>query len=209
MVEEKGVHSVEKFIIARRMMYQQVYLHKTVLGSELLLIKILERAKELVADGAQLFATPPLNYFLQKDLTIEDFKTDPEHLEQYCAMDDTDVFAAIKTWQHHNDFVLSKLCKMIVLRNLYKVKLDSKPLTDIFEQKKAEILAKVHINNSNIGYFVFEGKTSNNTYNTHDERIGIALKNGSAKDISEIDNSLVTQTLAKAVQKNYICYAQI
>ncbi len=209
VVEEKGVHSVEKFIIARRMMYQQVYLHKTVLGSELMLIKILERAKELVAEGVTLFATPPLSYFLHKNLTVDDIRNEPEHLEQYCAMDDTDVFAAIKTWQHHDDFILSTLCKMLVLRKLYKVKLDAKPLTDIFEEKKAEFLTKVHINNSNIRYFVFEGETSNNTYNTHDERIQIALKNGSIKDISEIDNSLVTQTLVRAVQKNYICFAQI
>ncbi|MDR3678477.1 MAG: HD domain-containing protein [Flavipsychrobacter sp.] len=209
MVEEKGIHSIEKFIIARRLMYQQVYLHKTVLGAEQLLIKILERAKYLVAEGAILFATPALGYFLYKDLTIEDFRNEPEHLKRFCELDDSDVFAAIKTWQEHEDFVLSNLCKMMVLRKLYKVILDSKPLTDIFNRKKEEFSSKLHINNNNISYFVFTGETSNNTYNTTDERIQIALKNGTVKDISEIDYSLVTQTLARPVHKNYICYAQI
>jgi uncharacterized protein len=209
LVEQKGVHSIEKFIIARRLMYQQVYLHKTVLGAEQLLIKILERAKQLVAEGAQLFATPALSYFLYKELTIDDFNTNPEHLQRFCELDDSDVFVAIKTWQQHEDFVLSTLCKMIVLRKLYKVILDSKPLTEIFEQKKEEILSVPHINNNNMSYFIFMGETSNNTYNTMDERIRIAMKNGSVKDISEIDNSLVNQTLARPVHKNYICYAQI
>jgi HD superfamily phosphohydrolase len=209
MVEEKGIHSVEKFIIARRLMYQQVYLHKTVLGAEQLLIKILERAKQLVADGENLFSTPALGYFLYKNLTIQNFRDNPEHLRQFCELDDSDVFAAIKTWQSHTDFVLSSLCKMMVLRKLYKVILDSRPLTDIFKIKKQEIYNHLHINNYNIDYFVFTGETSNNTYNTTDERIQIAMKNGLVKDISEIDYSLVTQTLARPVHKNYICYAQI
>lgn len=209
LVEEKGVHSIEKFIIARRLMYQQVYLHKTVLGAEQLLIKTLTRAKQLVSEGADLFATPALNYFLHKNLTIEDFEQYPEHLVRFCELDDSDVFASIKTWQHHDDFVLSTLCKMIVLRKLYKVTLDSKPLTDLYQRKKDELLSQKHINIKNIDYFVFTGETSNNTYNTTDERIRIAMKNGATKDISEIDYSLVTQTLARPVHKNYICYAQI
>ncbi len=121
MVEEKGVHSVEKFIIARRLMYWQVYLHKTVLSSEMLLINILKRAKELTKNGEKLFATPSLAWFLERDLGESDFQDDPVHLDRFCELDDADVVASIKVWQSHKDKILSELCKMLILRKLYKV----------------------------------------------------------------------------------------
>ncbi len=136
MVEEKGVYSVEKFIIARRLMYWQVYLHKTVLGSEMLLINIIERAKELVKTGANLFATPALNYFLHHDLTEKDFIDNPEHIDKFCQLDDNDLMTSIKVWQTHEDKVLSMLCKMLVLRKLYKVLLSSGSLASILVDKR-------------------------------------------------------------------------
>lgn len=208
MVEEKGVHSVEKFIIARRLMYWQVYLHKTVLGAEMLLINILTRAKELAHYGEELFATPALKYFLYKDLTEEDFKENPEHLEYFCQLDDNDVMASIKVWQSHSDKILSMMCKMLILRKLYKVALSSESLASILEEKQTKARELWKLNDNELKYFVFAGVTSNSTYNINDELIKIETKNGTIKNITEIDDSLVNQTLARAVRKNYICYIQ-
>ncbi len=208
MVEEKGVYSVEKFIIARRLMYWQVYLHKTVLGAEMLLINILKRAKELAQSGAKLFSTPALNYFLYKNLTEEDFLHDPAHLDNFLQLDDSDVMVSIKVWQTHDDKVLSTLCKMLILRKLYKVSLSSESLASILEDKKKKIKAEKGLNENELQYFVFTGVTSNSTYNINDELIKIETKSGMVKNITEIDDSLVNQTLARAVHKNYICYIQ-
>ena len=208
MVEEKGVHSVEKFIIARRLMYWQVYLHKTVLGAEMLLINILKRAKELAQNGTELFATPALKYFLYKDLTEEDFNNNPEHLDIYCQLDDSDVMASIKVWQTHEDKVLSMLCKMLILRKLYKVLFSSESLASILGDKQVKAKVSLGIEDKDLQYFVFTGKTSNSTYNINDELIKIETKSGLVKNITEIDDSLVNQTLARAVHKNYICFIQ-
>ncbi len=208
MVEEKGVQSVEKFIIARRLMYWQVYLHKTVLGSEMLLVNILKRAKEICRNGGTLFATPSLAYFLQQDLTEQDFLTNPEHLDRYCDLDDADVTSAIKVWQGHEDSILAELCKMLVLRRLYKVSF----VNDRVEEQLAEKVEKVRkqrdFTEDEMRYFVFAGKTSNNTYNINDELIKIAMKNGEVRNITEIEDTLVNLTIAGAVHKNYICYIQ-
>ncbi len=206
MVEEKGVQSVEKFIIARRLMYWQVYLHKTVLGAEMLLINIIDRAKELVKGGEKLFASPPLNYFLSRDLTEADFNDNPEHLTNYCQLDDNDVMVSIKEWQTHNDKVLSTLCKMLTLRKLYKVLLSSESLAGILVHKEQKAKAELGLNDEEIKYFAFGGVTTNSTYNINDELIKIETKSGAVKNITEIDDSLVNQTLARAVHKNYICY---
>jgi HD superfamily phosphohydrolase len=208
LVEEKGVHSVEKFIIARRLMYWQVYLHKTVLGAEMLLVNALRRAKELAHSGVALFCTPALHHFLYHPLTKKDFEENPIHLKLYASLDDSDIIASIKTWQSHEDAILATLCKMIVQRRLYKTVLSSQPLDAVLEEKK-EIFKKEnpHLSNKDLSYFVFTGKTATSTYNIDDERIAIIMKNGTVKDISDVDNALVTQALARPVHKNYICYA--
>jgi uncharacterized protein len=208
MVEEKGVYSIEKFIIARRLMYWQVYLHKTVLSSEMLLINILRRAKELARQGQKLFATPALNYFLYRDLTEADFYENPEHLDNFCRLDDNDVMVSIKVWQTHSDNVLSELCKMLILRKLYKILFSSQSLASILEDKKKHAKQLLGISEDDIEYFVFTGRTSNSTYNMNDELIKIETKAGEVKNITEIEDSLVNQTLARAVHKNYICYIQ-
>ncbi len=206
MVEEKGVHSVEKFIIARRLMYWQVYLHKTVLGSEMLLINIFKRAKELVAEGKELFASPALNYFLKRNLVEEDFITDPQHLDQFCELDDNDILVSIKVWQTYDDKILSTLCKMLVLRKLFKVVFNPENLASILEEKREQAKAMLGLTDEEVTYFVFEGVTSNSTYNLKDELIKIETKSGEIKNITEIDNPLVNQTLARPVHKSYICY---
>lgn len=206
MVEEKGIHSVEKFIIARRLMYWQVYLHKTVLGSEILLINILNRAKELAAEGNILFASPSLHFFLYNNITGEDFLSAPEYLEHFCELDDSDIMAAVKTWQLHEDRILSVLCQMLLERRLYKVILTSEPVDELYRQKLEAAKNILKIDNKFLHNFVSVGTTSNYTYNINDERIRIAMKNGEIKDISEIDNPIVNQALARPVHKNYICY---
>jgi HD superfamily phosphohydrolase len=208
MVEEKAVHSVEKFIIARRLMYWQVYLHKAVLGAEQLLVNILRRAKELAREDIPLFATPALHYFLYNQLTLADFERNEENLDRFCDMDDSDILASIKVWKDHKDDILSRLCKMLVERRLYKTILSSEPLDDIYEQKRSTFKKESGLDNKAIDYFVFKGTTSSSTYNTEDEKITIALKNGKTCDISEIENPLVNQALARPVHKNYICFIQ-
>lgn len=207
MVEEKGVHSVEKFIIARRLMYWQVYLHKTVLGAEMLLVNILKRAKELATQDFDLFATPALKHFLYNRITLNDFENEPKHLELYAALDDADIFTSVKMWQYDKDRVLSALCKMLVQRKLYKTLLSTRPPDMLREEKKAEFQKTYpDLTSEELSYFVFTGRTETSTYNTEDERINIAMKNGTVKDISEVDNALVTQALARPVHKNYICF---
>ncbi|XZF14667.1 HD domain-containing protein [Chitinophagaceae bacterium MMS25-I14] len=208
MVEEKAVLSVEKFIVARRLMYWQVYLHKTVLGAEHLLINVLRRAKELAQSGASLFATPALQYFLYNRLDATAFKSDPLNLELFCQLDDTDIMSAIKVWQTHEDRVLSMLCRMMIERRLYKVILSSQPLDEVFEEKKSAVRKMLHCSDEELQYFTFMGKTSNNTYDINDENIKVAMKDGRVCDISEVENALVNKTLAMPVHKNYICYLQ-
>lgn len=208
MVEEKGVHSVEKFIIARRLMYWQVYLHKTVLGAEILLINILKRAKELAQKGVDLYASSALKHFLYNNITLNDFESSPEHLEKYCLLDDVDILASIKEWCGHNDRILSKLCCMMQYRQLYKVILSSGNLDELAAEKRKEALEVHGFNDNEVPYFVSTGITTKDTYNIKDERIHIAMKDGTVKDISEIDNPVVNPELAMPVHKNYICYIQ-
>lgn len=206
MVEEKGVHSVEKFIIARRLMYWQVYLHKTVLSAEILLINILKRAKELAEKGIELFTTPAFRFFLYNKFNANSFAENNELLSLYCQLDDNDIMTSIKVWRNNNDKILSTLCRMITERRLYKVVLSTANPEELFEQKKKELQQKYNIPDEELGYYISTGVTSNNTYNINDERIQIAMKDGAVRDISEIDNPVVNQALAKPVHKHYICY---
>ncbi|MGN6476575.1 MAG: HD domain-containing protein, partial [Flavipsychrobacter sp.] len=209
MVEEKGVHSVEKFIIARRLMYWQVYLHKTVLSAEILLINILKRARELALSGLQLFATPALHYFLYNSFDENSFNDNAELLSHYSNLDDNDITVSIKIWQSHEDEILSTLCKMMVNRKLYKVRLTSDSVAALYAEKKELIKKQLNIKDADLSYFVSSGVASNDTYNISDERIQIAMKGGNAVDISEIDNPIVNKALAIPIHKNYICYMHL
>ncbi len=206
MVEEKGVHSVEKFVIARRLMYWQVYLHKTVLGAEVLLINILKRARELARKGVELYASPALSHFLYNNITFADFQSSSVHLEKFCMLDDVDILASVKEWCRHSDKILSRLCCMMQYRKLYKVILTSDPIEALAEEKRKAAMMAFNPTPDEMGYFVSTGISTKDTYNINDERINIAMKNGTVKDISEIDNPVVTQALAMPVHKNYICY---
>lgn len=208
MVEEKAIYSIEKFLVARRLMYWQVYLHKTVLSAEMMLVKIIQRAKELIAREIKVeAATSALNYFLQNPSA--NHKTE-EHLDTFCSLDDFDVMATVKNWMDHPDKILSILCKGLVDRRLYKVKLQANAIDDSFVNEKKKELAKgFSLSNEEADYFVFTGEAVNTTYNPEDERINILFKDGTVKDISKVDNALIHQHLSSPVKKQYICYLRV
>ncbi len=195
MVEEKGIYSIEKFLVARRLMYWQVYLHKTVLCAEQMLHRIIKRAKHIKAT-----TQAPLNNFINQPIhTLT--------LEEFCNLDDYDVLAAIKGWSHHEDKILSTLCKGIINRQLLKVKYFGDSIDEnLVKEKTLEACAKMNINAEDAGWFVFTGEAVSSTYNFEDEHIHILFKDGTVKDISEVDNALINQNLRGKVKKYYICY---
>ena len=203
MVEEKGIYSVEKFLVARRQMYWQVYLHKTVLAAEKMLVKILERVRDIYskADTA-LITLSELDFFLG----AFSGKMDTVALEKFCAIDDHDVMHAIKRWSKHPDKILSLLCQRFLDRKLYKARIQSEPFEESYiHQKQQEAIAQFGINPADIQYLCFTGEATNTLYQTKDERINILFKDGTVSDISQIDNALIDQNLSAPVKKFYIC----
>lgn len=204
MVEEKAIYSIEKFLVSRRLMYWQVYLHKTVLGAEMMLVKIIRRAKELINKGENLSAaTEAFDYFLKS----WDDRPFQEHLTVFCRLDDHDVMATIKNWCLHQDRILSLLCQSLIDRRLFKVKLQAAGIPeDWLEEVAAKISQKLGISREDASYFVFTGIAQNTTYNRDDERIRILFKDESIRDISEVDNALIQHNLSRTVKKYYICF---
>lgn len=207
VVEAKGIYSVEKFLVARRLMYWQVYLHKTVVCAEQILIKILERAKELAHQGVELFATPALHFFLYQDYSKDDFAGNDEILRQFLLLDDYDVFASIKVWASHTDKVLSTLCSGLVNRRLFKIKMSSEHV------KKEDLLAlrqqaqkEYSLSPEEAAYFVFEGSTSNSAYNMEQSTIDILHKDGRLEDVAQASDQLNIKYLSQPVTKYYLCY---
>ncbi|MCA0396595.1 MAG: HD domain-containing protein [Bacteroidetes bacterium] len=204
LVEEKAVYSIEKFLVSRRLMYWQVYLHKTVLCVEKMLVKIIQRARMLISAGVSLQApSPMLDYFLRLE---GPFQPDTD-LALFCQLDDTDILAAIKCWTQHGDKVLATLCGMIIDRKLLKVKLTSTPVDPDHQRICLEELVRATgLSEEEAGYLVFSGESTNTTYNPRDERIRILFKDGSVKDISSVDNALIQHNLSRPVKKYYFCY---
>ena len=202
MVEEKGVYSIEKFLVSRRQMYWQVYLHKTVLSAEQMLKKIVERVKFLMKNGIDLFLSPSLHYFLQSfNGTLNE-----EALLNFLHLDDVDMEYAIKCWSYHSDKVLNRLCNSLLNRRLLKVKIQTIPfLEEEILQKRKEAQSLFDFSEEEISYFIFTGHTENTLYKTGDERINILYKDGTIKDISEIADPLIHKTVAAQVKKFYIC----
>src|SRR5688572_20413326 len=204
MVEEKAIYSIEKFLVSRRLMYWQVYLHKTVLSAEMMLVKIIQRAKELIKNGVPLSAaTDALNFFLNNTPVNQDIE---HHLDIFCKLDDNDVMCTVKNWAYHPDKILSLLCRSLVDRRLLKVKYQAALFDQkVVSEKKKEVSEKLGISYDEAGYFVFTGEAINTTYNPMDERINILLKDGTVKDISQVDNALIHPYLASTVKKYYFC----
>ncbi|MDY0160859.1 MAG: phosphohydrolase, partial [Bacteroidales bacterium] len=202
VIESKGIYSIEKFLIARRLMYWQVYLHKTVLASELMLEKVLKRARELSLMGINLFASPALKYYLQNN-TFEDIS---RMLNNFVELDDYDILSALKEWQKSDDIALKTLADGIVNRNIYKIIIDKN--TNHYHQIsriKELILSHYKISEDLIDYFMFEGEICNNAYNIKDDKINI-YKNGIKEDIILASDMLNIDVLGKTVKKHYLCY---
>ncbi|MBU3822266.1 HD domain-containing protein [Flavobacteriaceae bacterium XHP0103] len=204
VVEEKGIYSVEKFIIARRFMYWQVYLHKTGLVAEQLLIRALKRAKELNA-SKELKISEPLQYFIDNEISITNFND--EILDIFSKLDDFDIVSALKQWQYIDDFVLSHLSSMIINRNLLKIKIKNKKFKENNLTKRIDYLIdKYGISENEAKYFVFTGEISNQAYQVNHHNINILHKSGKIEDIVKASDHLNVKALAKPVTKYYICY---
>ncbi|MDR1678587.1 MAG: HD domain-containing protein [Prevotellaceae bacterium] len=210
-VEAKGIYSVENFLIARRLMYWQVYLHKTALAAERMLINIITRAKELSLLGEQLFASPALLFFLRNNLSGADIAANREQaLEHFIALDDSDIISAVKVWASHTDTVLATLSKAFINRRLFKIEIDEHN----FERKKIEGLQKKYRQHFNISaaeahYFFYEGIIHNDTYNPSAENIHILYNNGTVRNISEASDMLNTQMFSARSTKYFLCYHKL
>ncbi len=207
VVEAKGIYSLEKFIVARRIMYWQVYLHKTVLAAENMLIHILERAAYVAKTGIQIFATPALLFFLKSDFSESDIRSNRNVLKNYTILDDFDIFTAIKVWCNHEDKILSVLSQNMVNRNLFRCKIQLEPFEYFhIEELRNKIINKYELAPSEISYFFYADTTSNYAYNLFSDKINIQLKNGKILDVVEASDQLDISILSKVVTKHYICY---
>ena len=205
VIEEKGIYSVEKFLIARRLMYWQVYLHKTSLVAEQLLIRVLKRAKELISKGEKLNCSKALKYFLKNPVSFKDFN--PEVLSEFAKLDDSDIISAMKEWQYHEDYVLGQLCKMIINRNLLRIEISKNKFNlDLLKTRIESLVTKDKISRTEAEYFVFSGKISNQAYQENYQTINILYKTGDIEDIVEASDQSNLRALSKPVSKYYICY---
>lgn len=205
VIEEKGIYSVEKFLMSRRLMYWQVYLHKTSLVAELILTKTLKRAKELTQKGIVLTCSEPLLFFMQNKITLETF--DNETLDLFSQLDDFDIISALKSWQKHDDFILSSLSKMIINRDLLKIKLsEEKVSVEELQVLKERFSLENNINLLETSYFIFKGKIKNQAYSKDAEPIRILKKDKTIEDVVEASDQLNLRSLSKSVTKYYICF---
>jgi len=206
-IEAKGIYSIEKFIVARRLMYWQVYLHKTVLAAEILLVNILKRAKELILKGEKLFATPSLLLFLENKFIKNDFEINENILQEFSQLDDYDIYASVKVWMKHSDKVLSEMCSMLINRQLLKIELQNSPFSaEQIQSTREQIKKEKQLNDTEINYYVFTDKVTNSAYKSNDEKINILFKNGDLKDLATASDQLNISALSKTVEKYFLCY---
>jgi len=208
VVDAKGIYSVEKFIVARRLMYWQVYLHKTVLAAEFMLEKVLQRAAHLYRQGQQIFVTQALQPFFEHAYTKADFETGTNGLEKFAALDDYDIWVSIKNWQTHPDQILAFLSKGLINRQLLKIEtFDKKELPDAYvEKKRMEAQNKFGISAADVGYLVIDRKISNNAYDAEKHQILLLYRDGSKVDIAQAADQLNISVLAQPVTKSFLCY---
>jgi HD superfamily phosphohydrolase len=208
VMEEKGIYSIEKFLMARRLMYWQAYLHKTSLVAELTLTKTLQRAKELLHKGIAVECSKPLKYFMEHKVTLDNFSNND--LDTFAQLDDYDIISALKVWQFHEDFILSSLSKMIINRDLSKIKLNSEKFPAEVLQEMSSRFAKEHnITIQEAKYFIFKGKIKNQAYSKEAEPIRILKKDRTIEDVVEASDQLNLKALSKPVTKYFICYPKL
>lgn len=211
VVESKGIYSIENFLMARRLMYWQVYLHKTAVAAEKMLINTLNRAKELTLNGYKLFASPALAFFLENDVNKSFFMKDKELvLEHFINLDDNDIWCALKVWSGSDDIVLSTLSLALLNRNLFKIKIESEPFEDSYKTDYVKCYAeRFRISESEAGYFCSSDIVATNMYNEADDSIDIMYNDGTIKDIAEASDMLNIQLLSKNLVKYYFSYLRI
>ena len=202
-VEAKGIYSIEKFLIARRLMYWQVYYHKTAISVEMLLIRILERARWLASQGELLFASPALGFFLRGAGGYEPSQL----LNQYAALSDDDVLVSVKTWASHPDRVLSRLSHAFMARKLFRTEIQTDPFDNaLIEQRRHAVSSAWGLSSEEAAYFVFQGQIVNHAYNPDSAKILIQMKDGTLRDLYEVSDMENLAGLAKMVEKHYLCY---
>ncbi|MDR1762387.1 MAG: HD domain-containing protein [Dysgonamonadaceae bacterium] len=207
VVEAKGIYSIENFLMARRLMYWQVYLHKTAVAAEKMLISAMSRAKFLAAQGVKLEACPALLYFLYKEVDKTRFLTETEAIDNYAAMDDNDIWCALKTWTQSPDRVLALLAYGLVNRRLFKIEYFSEPVSQkIIDEKKASLSKRYNISADEAAFLVSSDEISTNMYSEADDSIDILYRDGTTKDISVASDMLNIQLLSKKIGKYYLCY---
>ena len=207
VVEQKGIYSLENYLTTRRLMYWQVYLHRTCVAYEKVLINMLKRAKELIRQKQQVFASPALLYFLENDINAEWFATHPETLQYYSELDDSDIWSAMKAWKHHPDKILATLATDMLDRHIFTVEvLEEKPSDERLKELQQNIAKQLDIPIEDAHYMMSLNTIQKDMYNVDDDKIQILYKNGEIKDISEASELLNVQLLSKKIRKYYLCY---
>lgn len=210
VVDSKGIYSIENYLTSRRLMYWQVYLHKTAVGYEKVLINTLRRAKHLVRQGQQVFASPALAYFLQNDIDASWFATHTEALQCYAELDDSDIWSALKVWKHSDDKILSTLATDMTDRRLFKVEVtEEPPQAEYIQAKRHELAQSLGIAEEDTDYLLTLTEIGKDMYNPEDDSIGILYKDDTVKDIAEASEILNVQLLSKKIRKYYLCYQRV
>jgi len=207
VIEEKGIYSIEKFIVARRLMYWQVYLHKTVVSAEYMLIYALRRAKQLVKEGVEVFSSPALSFFLHNDILLKDFQENDEVIDLFASLDDFDILTGLKVWSEHEDEVLSFLSGSIVNRHLFKIEISKSPFSaEQIEEKREHVLKDFDFTPDQLDFIVFSDKLVNKAYNQSRQNINILMKSGEIVDLAKASDNLNISALAQPVEKYFLCY---
>ncbi|KGI60266.1 HD domain-containing protein [Prevotella sp. S7 MS 2] len=210
VIEQKGIYSIENYLTSRRLMYWQVYLHKTAVACERVLINLLLRAKYLASRGEDIFASPQLKYFLYNEIDASSFKKDKKAFQAYEMLDDNDIWSSIKVWTQHSDFILSTLANNLIKRNIFKVEIREEPLSQ--EEKDdllRELAQKANISRTEALYLFSEVEIQKDMYELDEDHISILYKDNSIKDISEASDILNVSLLSQKIRKYYICYQRL
>jgi hypothetical protein len=207
VVEQKGIYSLENYLTTRRLMYWQVYLHKTAVGYEKVLVNMLRRAKYLTKQKKEVFASPALSYFLKNDVDAEWFATHPETLQMYEELDDSDIWSAMKAWKHSDDKILSTLAADMLDRHIFKVEIYESPIEEErIDELLSSIAKKMDITKDEARYMISLNTIQKDMYSVDEDSIGVLYKDGTIKDISEASEILNVALLSKKIRKYYLCY---
>jgi HD superfamily phosphohydrolase len=210
VVQKKGIYSIENYLVARRLMYWQVYLHKTAVAAEQMMINALLRAKQLASQGEELFASPALKYFLYNNVDRELFFGNPDSLRHYLALDDNDIWSALKVWCDHPDKILSELCRSFINRRIFRVEVSEEPFDAVYvESKIRDIAEHFGVTHDEALHFTSLLEVGKDMYNIDDDKIEILQSDGTTRDVTDTSDMLNLSTLSRKVKKHYFCYQRI